>query len=508
MHDHPALNALFHTPMIALAFIDGDGRIARVNRAFARFTRYLAQEIEGRPLSCLLPATPLPEYGERVRLRFLAKDGQELWGDACLLPLAAPGEHGDGCILQVLDCTGIEREQQLYKGRARVLELLYSNQSLTAICEAIVHYVEAISKEVRASILLFDPDRGTLHKAAAPNLPDFYNEAIEGMQVGDGVGSCGTAVFRRERVIVADILNHPYWQQARRLVARTPMRACWSEPIIAADGGALGSFALYYDSVREPQPDELELIASAASLTAIAISYKRNEEVLRDLDRAKDEYISTAAHELRTPLTAVIGYADLLASSSHTPERQQEYAAEIFRNGETLEELIDDLLDVSVIQIGRKLSIKKETIEFLPLVERTLNSYRHHAPGHQVELLCLCVPPLNVRCDPRRITQVLENLISNAVKYSPPGSTVRIKIEKVDRDLHISVRDEGIGMSRKEVARAFDKFYRADHSSHSPRGLGLGLSIVRQIIEGHDGRIELQSQPRQGTCALFTLPLS
>ena len=508
MSDPLTLSSLYHSPMIGHAVIDADVRILNASPAFARFTRYSTQQLEGLPLSTLLHSdTPLPGIGESTRLSFRSGDGRLLWGDICLLPLNSSTAKEKGFILQVCDCTRVQLENQMHKGRSRVLELLYRDHSLPEICDTIVRYIESISEGVRCSILLLDPERGTLHIAAAPSLPDFYNEAIEGMSIGNGVGSCGTAVFRRERVIVADILDHPYWKRARRLVERTPMRACWSEPIVANDGSVFGSFALYYDSPREPQPEELDLIVSAASLTAIAISYKRGEEVLRNLDRAKDEFISTAAHELRTPLTAIMGYADLLLAGVGNPVQQREYAAEISGRGEALDRLISDLLDVSVIQIGRGLILKKEVTPLLPMVERVLKHFRQITAMHQLELSCASDLPDLIFCDAERISQVMENLLSNAIKYSPQGGRVGLEIKLIAAALSFCVRDQGIGMSESEQQQAFDKYYRANSSSSAPRGLGLGLCIVRQIILDHGGTIELQSRPQAGTSVTFTLPL-
>lgn len=508
MTEPHVLERLFHSPLVGHALVDADGFIRNANPAFARFTRYSTQQLEGLPLATLLfPDTLLPAAESPARLRFRSSDGQLLWGDVCALPLAERDGSRDGFVLQVCDRTLAQLEQQLHKGRAQVLELLYHGHALPDICEAIVRFIESLREGVRCSILLLDAERGTLHKAAAPSLPEFFNEAIEGMRIGEGVGSCGTAVFRRERVVVADILTHPFWERARRLVARTPMRACWSEPIFAHDGTVLGSFALYYDTPREPQPEELDLIASAASLTAIVISHKRGEQVLRDLDRAKDEFISTAAHELRTPLTALMGYADLLVAGDSDPIQQREFAAEIYGRGEALARLIGDLLDVSLIQVGRGLGLERQATELLPVVERVLAHFQRGALQHQLQLRCGAGLPEVLSCDPGRLTQVLENLLGNAIKYSPQGGIVMLDIERKGTELLFRISDQGIGMSEAEQRRAFDKFYRANASSTAPGGLGLGLCIVRQIVEAHGGEIRLESRPGAGTRVTFTLPL-
>lgn len=498
-------NEYFETNLIGQVVVNADGCISEANAAFARFSRYSAQQLHGLPMSVLLhPESPAPEPGRQIMIQLRAADGQPLWGNAYVLPQPA----GDGFFLQVIDRTREQIEQQLHKGRAQVLELLYHERSLEDICEAIVRQIETLGEGMRCSILILDRERGTLHKAAAPSLPDFYSEAIEGMRIGDGVGSCGTAVFRRERVIVADILNHPYWQRARRLVSRTPMRACWSEPIIAHDGEVLGSFAIYYDTPREPLGVELDLIASAASLAAIAIAYKQSQQALRDLDRAKDEFISIASHELRSPMTSIMGYAEAILEDSDKPLAIRQYASEIALSCDSLVRLVDDLLDVSLIQIGRGLTICRQPVAILPLLERVIASFRRRDGSRQIELCCTAELPDTISCDQVRITQVLENLVSNAVKYSPAHSIVRVTVELCQELVRFSVSDQGIGMSEEVVRRAFDKFYRADVSQSAPQGLGMGLCIARKIVEMHDGEMTLKSRPGEGTTISFTLPVS
>ncbi|NVN99629.1 MAG: GAF domain-containing protein [Geobacteraceae bacterium] len=501
-------NSLFHTPLVGHAVVDADGCISRVNHAFTRFTRYSAQQLEGAQLQALLhPDDSLPVRGATARLRYLSSDGQLCWGDTCTLSVEAADNSSDNFILQVRDQTSDHMEQQVQKGRARVLELLYNDDSLPEICETIVRFIETLGEGMRCSILTLDAERGTLHKAAAPSLPDFYSEAIEGMHIGEGVGSCGTAAFRRERVVIADILNHPYWERARRLVSRTPMRACWSEPIIAGDGSLLGSFAIYYDTPREPQPDELDLIASAASLTAIAITYKRSQQVLHDLNRAKDEFISIAAHELRTPLSAIMGYSELFAEEGTDLHSQQMFAREISANGESMSRLIDDLLDLSLIQVGRRLNMVKQKTLLMPLLEKVIGYFSRSAPLHDLKLCSGQDLPEEISCDAGRIIQVLENILSNAIKYSPDGGPVTLEVERSADSVSFCVTDQGIGMSETEVRRVFDKFFRADASNTAPGGLGIGLCIVRDIVEGHGGEIYLKSRQKEGTRVTFSLPI-
>ncbi|MDH3998663.1 MAG: PAS domain S-box protein [Desulfuromonadales bacterium] len=169
----------------------------------------------------------------------------------------------------------------LQQGQTRALELLYRDHSLEEICTAIIESIERIDEGVFCSVLRLNPQTRTLHKIAAPNLPDFYNDAIEGMKIGKGIGSCGAAAFSKGRVIITDILTHPYWEKARNLVKKTTLRSCWSQPILDSRGRVLATFAIYYDKPRQPELFELKFIESAADLVALTINHKRAEERLR-----------------------------------------------------------------------------------------------------------------------------------------------------------------------------------------------------------------------------------
>jgi signal transduction histidine kinase len=141
------------------------------------------------------------------------------------------------------------------------------------------------------------------------------------------------------------------------------------------------------------------------------------------------------------------------------------------------------------------------------MVERVFRQFQQSAPEHQLELRYAPNLPAHISCDVGRITQVFENLLGNAIKYSPQGGAVVLEIEEIDLALRFCISDQGIGMSQAEQQHAFEKFYRANVSSTAPRGLGLGLCIVRQIVEEHGGKVELKSRPQAGTSVTFTLPL-
>lgn len=229
---------------------------------------------------------------------------------------------------------------------------------------------------------------------------------------------------------------------------------------------------------------------------------------IQALDRMKSEFISIAAHELRTPLAAIMGYSELLLDKHAFGEAERsEFAEIIHKKTETMNRLISDLLDLNRIEHGHPLRIERFPQDIVATIEAQFDGYRQKHPSRE---FLVTLPPRPVKCefDRVRIEQVLDNLLSNALKFSPPTAAIELEGQIRDGFLHIIVRDRGIGMTPEELNHVFDKFYRADSSDTAPSGLGLGMAITREIIVAHGGRIWLESAPEHGTTASFTLPLA
>src|SRR4051812_15871109 len=171
--------------------------------------------------------------------------------------------------------------QTYYDAQAAVLEQVASGAPLPVVLTGTVRLVESQASGMVCTILLHDEARGILHVGAAPSLPRELSCAIEGLPVGPAVGSCGTAAYRRERVIVEDIATDPLWATGRDLVLPTGLRACWSTPILSPDRALLGTFAMYYREPRGPTAAELSWVAAATHIAAIAIMRDRAETKLR-----------------------------------------------------------------------------------------------------------------------------------------------------------------------------------------------------------------------------------
>ena len=178
------------------------------------------------------------------------------------------------------DVTEAWRNRLLLDARNQVLEQLAQRQPLEQAMETLTRGIESLEPGMRCSVLRFDPQEQRLFGLAVSSLPSFYSQAVEGVQVHAELGSCGAAACTGKRVIVPDVLTHPYWAPFRSLMAQTSLRACWSEPIIGSRGEVLGTLAMYFEEVREPSESELSVIASAADLAAVAIQHRRDAEAL------------------------------------------------------------------------------------------------------------------------------------------------------------------------------------------------------------------------------------
>jgi len=227
----------------------------------------------------------------------------------------------------------------------------------------------------------------------------------------------------------------------------------------------------------------------------------------RLVERMKSEFVSMAAHEFRSPLTSIVGFAELLLIKEDFGAGEwRKHVETIRRQGQKLADIVNTFLDLSLIEAGKGILIRRVAVRVGDLVRQAVSATR--LPEDRLVLRTdLDEPTTPLFIDPQRIGQVLENLLDNAVKYSPGQGEILIDGRREGAWYSLSVRDRGIGMAAEEAARMFDMFYRADGSKTAPPGLGIGLSIARYIVEAHGGRIEAESSPGQGTTVSMRLPL-
>jgi signal transduction histidine kinase len=225
-----------------------------------------------------------------------------------------------------------------------------------------------------------------------------------------------------------------------------------------------------------------------------------------EVDRMKSEFLTTAAHELRTPLASVFGYAELLLAREVDAPRRQRMLATIHAQAKLLTAMIDDLLDLAKIEARgeRELTLWPTPVGLL--VDGALEALAALDGSRPIELE-LADRDVEVAADPDRTRQALTNVLSNACRYSAPGTPVRLSTRIEPGFVVATVTDRGIGMDEAQRRRAFERFYRADPSGHVP-GTGLGLSIAREVLDRQGGSITLRSTPGAGTEVELRLPLA
>jgi signal transduction histidine kinase len=231
-------------------------------------------------------------------------------------------------------------------------------------------------------------------------------------------------------------------------------------------------------------------------------------ERLRELDRMKDQFVSSVSHELRTPLTSMVGYLELVleGDAGELNDEQRRFLEVVNRNCDRLNRLVDDILFVARVDAGR-LSLKRERVDVAALARDAVESAGAAAErsGVAIDLVADEDPHRRLWADPTRLAQMLDNLISNAVKFTPEGGTITVTVADRADGIHLEVEDTGVGIPDDEQSRLFERFFRASTAAVA-RGTGLGLSIVQSIVQAHDGTIAVQSAEGRGTTFLIDLP--
>ncbi|HEU0188662.1 MAG TPA: diguanylate cyclase [Gallionella sp.] len=281
------------------------------------------------------------------------------------------------------DTTDREQFEQREQTRNRVLQLLAQGAPLQAILEAIVRGVEQEYPSMLCSILLLDNEGKHLLTGAAPSLPDFYNEAVNGIEIGIGVGSFGTAAFTGQRVIVEGIQSHPYWEPYKKLTSEAGLGACWSEPIRSASGKVLGAFAIYHREAQQPTDAEIRLIEQNANLAEIAIGRSRADHALKESEKLLSDILENVTayiymkdtqgrylfanrllrEQFDAPMEEIVGYDDYKFFDAGTAASMRKDDLRVLQHGETLqteETNFNILTGVANVFLSVKLPLRRE----------------------------------------------------------------------------------------------------------------------------------------------------
>ncbi len=286
-----------------------DGRFVSMNLAGEKLTGFKLPQLRIRSLADLIPPEQIPDYrewwqqvcsGRSTRpqeLELISASGNRFWVEISS-HLMRRGSKPDQVESIARDVSQRHRAEALQRGQREVLELLATGSPLPEILTRLTRFIESQSPGMLCSVLLLDPDGKTLRHGAAPSLPEEYNGLIDGLRSGEGVGSCGTAVARRQPVIVTDIARDPLWADFREIAAKFQLGACWSTPLLAHTNEPLGTFAVYSREPRTPGEEDLEVVELASSLARIAIERKHTDDALRSLGAFQKEILDAASFSI------------------------------------------------------------------------------------------------------------------------------------------------------------------------------------------------------------------
>jgi PAS domain S-box-containing protein len=450
-------------------------------------------------------------------LRMRRADGQYRW----FLTRALPLRDDLGNIIKwygtATDIEDRKRAEMLLAGEKRLLEMIARGDSPALILDALCRFVEELASGSLTSILLLDSNGNRLRHGAAPSLPQSYIEAIDGSVIGPSVGSCGTAAYRKEPVIVSDISTDALWVDYRELALANGLRACWSIPILSSDGRVLGTFAIYFREPRSPTPQEHSVIEQITHLASIAVEREQAEDALRQAQAelahvtrvmTMGELVASIAHEVNQPLGAIVtnGHACVRLLSRKVPdlEKSLEVIGRMISDGMRASEVIKRIRDLLHKSPPEKapLNINETIQEVIALVSSDVLRSKVEL---QTELGAELPPIVGDRI---QLQQVILNLILNAkeamsaTQINPRELLVTSRKGK-SGEVVVAVRDSGKGLDPESLTRIFAPFFTT-----KPDGMGMGLAISRSIIEAHGGQLWATPNDDKGATIQFTLPPS
>ncbi|QOL24878.1 GAF domain-containing sensor histidine kinase [Thalassotalea sp. LPB0316] len=453
-----------------------------------------------------------------------------------------------------------KKAQQLEAGRNEVLRLVARNEPLEKILDVLCQKAKIYNPEMLCSILEFNEVSNTLHPKASVGLPEFYSEALDGVTIGPGVGSCGTAAFIKELVIVEDINTHPYWNQYKDLALSADVQACWSHPIIGAQGQLYGTYAIYYKEPKEPSEEDLKFIELNAYLATIVYDnhfnrlkileqnkmlsqsldersqqlFNANQELNRlisEQQQAHDVKVSSEksqttnrliagfSHEISTP----VNNAQVAIHSIH--EKTLDICVDFDHNQITKQKLlsylkqVEQLADISNQSLSKvnDLVSKFRTLNFndasndysvfalRPFLDEVVTAKKSTLGGHTVSISC---DDITINCQKDVLWQVFSELIDNAVSHGFTDNktgTIHVHAHANPEFVEINFQDDGAGLIDNEAERIFEPFYT--NKRHQKR-LGLGLNLVQNaLVTNLNGNIVLEKSPK-GVRFKIQVPIS
>ncbi|MDD2540407.1 MAG: response regulator [Desulfuromonadaceae bacterium] len=513
----------------AVWLLDKDRHIIRANRASLNIFGGAPQDIVG--LHCCqatygnvkprrdCPFDTMLATGKRASVQMNRDD---TWYEVSVDPIF----NEQGAIIRaayiVKNINNLKKAEYCEQNRAGILGRIAGGESLPELLAFITLSIEKGNPGMLCSIMLVSDDGMRLLNGAAPSLPDSYISATHRTKIGEGIGSCGTAAFRRERVIVEDIDTHPFWK-AFAPAHEAGLRSCWSEPIISSSGILLGTFAVYRHTPVTPTEDEISLIQQAAAFAAIAIERSKGDAERMELEHLLSQaqkmeaigHLSGGiAHDFNNLLTPILIYTDMLKRSLPDNEKVRTQLDGIIKASSKARELTQQLLS-----FGRKQVMQMQVIDLDDVILSFHAMVRRALRENISFTLQLASQPVVVRADSSKIEQVLLNLVLNAQDAIVANGSILIETGYVliddefarrhpgmspGRFVLLSCTDNGCGMTADTMSRIFEPFFSTKEIGH---GTGLGLANVYGIVKQHNGYVMAVSTVGVGTTFKIYIPV-
>jgi signal transduction histidine kinase len=397
-----------------------------------------------------------------------------------------------------------------------VSQALSSTLDVDLVLNTIVARANDLIGADGCTIFEYDEAAEQFRLRATRNLEPGLVELARGTPLHKGdQGILGQLPILREAVQVPDITAGSYSSPISEALIEAGYRAVVAVPLVR-EGHLIGALTMNRKTPGEFPPETIELLRTFATQSALAIQNARLfheiEDKSRQLEAAsqhKSEFLANMSHELRTPLNAIIGFSEVLSDRmfGELNEKQEEYLQDIHASGQHLLSLINDILDLSKIEAGR-MELELTDFDLPSASENALILVRERAVRRGIALSTTIDKNLGtIRGDERKVKQVLLNLLSNALKFTPEGGRIDLRAAMNEGMAEISVTDTGVGIAPEDQKVIFEEFRQVGTADKKVEGTGLGLALSRKFIELHGGRIWVQSQVGHGSTFTFTLPV-
>lgn len=520
------LDTLLMAAPIGLCFLSPEFRYVHINAALAAMNGLLVEAHLGRTVREVLPAlAPAVEpllaqvlsTGEPVLDREVVEEraqehgGRRIWRSS-YYPVRLSDQSIAGIGIVANEITAYRTAAE--RATARIAELQAVTAALSEaltpdqVAAVIVAHATAALRAVAGTLRLVSPDGQTLDAVCSQGVPSavattWERTPLDAPMPITVVARTGAPLFFENRAAL--FAAYPAME-----TFVPPSYAAFAIVPLSVEARTIGSLALTFGEARRFGEDDCDVLLAMAGQAAQAIERSRLYEAAREAVEARDSFIAIASHDLRAPLAVLLGQAQLL---ERLPE-QADYVEQVRRRARVIAEqtqrlnrMIGALLDFSRIQGGR-LTIEAVPLDLVTLVSRVAADIRPTLARHSLQVV-VAARELPICADEMRLEQVLHNLIDNAVKYSPRGGKVTVRVERQDDQACIAVSDQGIGIPPAALPRLFERFFRAPNADeHRISGLGIGLYAVREIVTQHGGTIRVESEEGAGSTFTICLPLT